>query len=76
MYLVFMKVVYWTYAPLIMDSLDVYQYAVRGRTTLMQYLNLVHVVIVPQVPVGRMGAYVSWILRRHSHRCNMCCCIT
>ena len=51
MYLVFMKVVYWRYTPLIMDSLDVYQYAVRGRTTLMQYLNLVHAVFVPQVPV-------------------------
>ena len=48
MYVVFMKVVYWRYAPLIMDSLDVYQYAVRGRTTLMQCLNLVHAVTAPK----------------------------
>ena len=44
MYLVFMKVVYWRYAPLIMDSLDVYLYAVRGSTTFMKIFNLVHAV--------------------------------
>ena len=48
MYIVFMKVVYWRYASTIMDNLDIYQYAIRRRTTLMQCLNLVHAVTAPK----------------------------
>ena len=44
MYLAFMKIVFWRYAAEIMQSLDEYQYVVKGRTTTMQCLNLVHAV--------------------------------
>ena len=48
MYIVFMKVVYWRYASTIMDNVNVYKYAIQGRTTLMQCVNLVHAVTAPK----------------------------
>ena len=45
-------VVYWRYASLIMGSLDVYQYAARGQTIVMQCLNLIHAVTAPKSVEG------------------------